>query len=139
MSEQQTEYDTDTDDTQPTSGAWSAVRDFNDHWYVQCDDARDRLEGQLCELVTSPKGPHHSEAEANARLIAAAGTAASELPDEYDPVTAIQALPVLVRVLETLQGFVDLTGDDFAEELGKMGVIQSALDAARQHTTQTDE
>jgi len=37
---------------------------------------------------------------ANARLIAAAGTAAHELPSEYDAVAAVRALPKIVSALE---------------------------------------
>ena len=35
-----------------------------------------------------------------ARLIAAAGTAAQELPDEYDPVRAVEALPELLKACQ---------------------------------------
>jgi len=134
MSEQQADYH--TDDTQPTPGPWKVEEDGLTIVTLATYEP-DGLPARIADANRFYLG--EEEAKTNAELIAAAGTAASELPEEYDPVTAIQALPVLVRALETLQGSVDLTGDDFAEELGKMGVIQSALDAARQHTTQTDE
>lgn len=48
--------------------------------------------------MRSNTGAFSSEAEANAHLIAAAGTATHDLPDEYDPVEAVERLSELVDV-----------------------------------------
>jgi len=53
--------------------------------------------------VIEPQAPHIDEVTANARLVAAAGTAASELPVEYDPVTAVKVLDDLLAAAELLR------------------------------------
>ena len=85
---------TDTDDQQPTPGPWSYSKQTGETgeaflaqvWGADGDSL----------AVLQPHHPHIDEATANARLIAAAGTAVSELPEEYDSVEAVRALPELV-------------------------------------------
>ena len=96
MPEQQVDYD--TDDIQPTPGPW----DFS----KQMGEAGEAFLAQVWGpdgdslAVVEPQSPHADEATANARLIAAAGTAASELPDKYDPVEAMKLLPLLLEAFE---------------------------------------
>ena len=110
MSEPQTEYDTDAE---PTPGPWITGHGGNPN-------------GKPTSTIkTHPDGGHHSgnhtyhvadanmarpEAEklANARLIAAAGTAAQEAKEMgYEPQKAVEALPELLRMMENAA--IDLT------------------------------
>lgn len=59
------------------------------------------------------------EMQANADLIAAAGTAASEVAEMgYDPVKAVKALPQVLRRLEQISDFYE-TGEPIAWNFGR--------------------
>jgi len=125
MSEQQA--DDDTDDTEPTPGPWHA-----DNTYISAASGR--------AIATAARyGDDHEgspEDLANARLIAAAGTATSELPDEYDPVAALEELP---RLLGALQTIARADGTRYAGTDALQHVAEKALDAIQIDTSETDE
>lgn len=87
MSEEKADYYTDVSPTGFASAPWEPEGpDKNGHAHVWGSD------GDLVATVCD--NPVYGEtAFDRARLIAAAGTAAQELPDEYDPVAAVEALP----------------------------------------------
>jgi len=62
----------------------------------------------------------------HARIIAAAGTAAHELPSEYDPVAAVEQLTELLQIFKQLQTWQSLNGTK-----PTLADIHDALDAAR--------
>jgi hypothetical protein len=110
-SEQQADYDTtsDTEHTEPTPGHWRT-------WQAGVDplineecvlaEVADREEPLLVAELNRTANEHTDfpgHWKANARLIAAAGTAASVLPEEYDPVKAVKALPSLIAVLKSVE------------------------------------
>ena len=130
MNEQQA--DSDTDDTEPTPGpAWAE----GTHVIASPKDGRPNG-----EVILGPRSYGNDipadEQRANARLCAAAFTAASELPDEYDPLAAVEALPLLITALEMMSR---------AGTFSKEGLIMAqdhardVLNAVRKDTTQTDE
>lgn len=103
------------------------------------------------DQVASVRGRDEQQMLTRARLIAAAGTAAHELPAEYDPVAAVEALPtgleqVRCAIIDLLDGppgetdepairsaisrlveFLDDAGDEEVSEI----VDDIMLDAAR--------
>jgi hypothetical protein len=79
MSKPQTEYETDAEFNEDESWEVAKIPGI-----VVRVDERDQ--------VASVRGRSEEEMLARARLIAAAGTAAQELPDEYDAVAAVEAL-----------------------------------------------
>jgi hypothetical protein len=98
MPEQQADYDTETD-TQPTPGpAWA------EGTYVIASPNDGRPNG---EVILGPRSYGNDisadEQRANAELCAAAFTAASELPEEYDAEAAVEVLDDLLAVAELLQ------------------------------------
>ena len=113
MSEPKAEYETGTDDSQPTQGPWVVRDEYPDSerytFVIQRDDPYGVGPWNIASVYSSvppaiSKDPVMGDAaEANARLIAAAGTAASELPDDIDPVAAIKALPSLIRAARQVQ------------------------------------
>jgi hypothetical protein len=66
--------------------------------------------------------PDSLEADANARLIAAVGTVASELPKGCDPVGTVEALPKMIRALTRARRY-------FAEQYreGELGALRSLI------------
>jgi hypothetical protein len=109
MGEQQADYD--TDDMHPTPGTWRADY-FHNLLLV------DALQADTTKLIAEVS-QGRDQAEVNARLIAAAGNAASELPGWYDPVEAIRALPQIIQAAEKMES-ADVTGQ-----------IEAALRTAR--------
>ena len=115
MSEQQAEYD--TDDPQPTPGPWQVTHEPE----VDETDIRVcRVVDGDCVCCVGLMGNYDYDNEqwteetlrewfSNARLIAAAGTAASELPGWYDPVEAVKALPEIIQAAEKMSS-ADVTG-----------------------------
>ena len=73
MSEPKSEYEVGTDDSEPTPGPWASIEPGSNVYYIMTDD------GVEIARVSAP-GQRFDETKANAELIAAAGTAASELP-----------------------------------------------------------
>jgi hypothetical protein len=119
MSEQQANYD--TDNTQPTPGPWGRQHPEELDPLVHAESGEFLV---MCKATDVPL----KEAVANARLIAAAGTAASELPEEYDPVAAVEGLPRLLDALQTIAG---ADGTRYAGEDALQHVAEKALDAIR--------
>lgn len=76
-------------DTQPTPGPWIYREVPGGHYVCVETGVRPPNDVVLVEVYNTEG---HS-AEVNGPIIAAAGTAASELPDEFDAVAAIDALP----------------------------------------------
>jgi hypothetical protein len=127
MSEQQADNDTtsDTGDMEPTPGSW--VRRYPE----ELDPLVHAESGEFLVMCKATDVPLE-EAVANARLIAAAGTAASELPEGYDLVAAVEALPQLLEALKTIESITDPEKpDDWAEDCSKYGIATTALNAAR--------
>ena len=137
MSEQQPDYD--TDDTQPTPGpAWA------EGTYVIASPNDGRPNG---EVILGPRSYGNDisadEQRANAKLCGAAFTAASELPEEYDPVAAMRQLPKMLELLELAmngpQHFRGLCPEgQSAKDHEVIGRIKNVLDTAHKDT-QTDE
>lgn len=73
---------------EPTPGPWHPHSDHRGHCYVTDGDDGRIDETEIAGLIEGRGGPHGDEPKANARLIAAAGTSAHEIPDEYDAVRA---------------------------------------------------
>jgi hypothetical protein len=116
MSEQQANYDTDA---QPTRGPWEAITIEKEGTFVD-------VKGEDSEVAQMSVAGE--EGKANAFLIAAAGTAASELPEEYDPVAAVEGLPRLLDALQTIAG---ADGTRYAGTDALQHVAEKALDAIR--------
>jgi len=137
MSEQQADYD--TDDAQPTPGAW--VRRYPE----ELDPLVHAESGEFLVVCKATEVPL-KEAVANARLIAAAGTAASKLSEEYDPVAVVEALPSLITVLQSVER-ADATKKEeliMAQNHAKQLLDTLRTDAAASEatvldTTQTDD
>jgi hypothetical protein len=77
----------------------------------------------------------YNKEKANARLIAAAGTAAHELPSEYDPVAAVRTLPELLHLAEEFEKVFRVLEKNypgkFDTELRSVDKLLATLDAAR--------
>ena len=127
MPEQQADYDTDTDDPQPTPGQWRAEW-FGGNLIV---DALREEDTTMIAIVQQ-----REECEANGDLIAAAGTAASELPEGCDPVGAVEELP---RLLDALQTIARADGTRYAGTDALQHVAEKVLDAIRTDTSETDD
>jgi hypothetical protein len=97
MSEPQNEYETESEtDTEPTPGPWEVNHD-GPCPSVHAKDSSDSIAAVL--LSADPSSDR--DVEANARLIAAAGTAAQEAREMgYDAQKAVEALPELIDELE---------------------------------------
>jgi len=118
MSEQRADYDTNTNNRQPRFEPWEVMR-YDDRITVD-------MAGWDAEIASMTDVGEKTMA--NARLIAAAGTAASELPDEYDPVAALKELP---RLLDALQTIARADGTRYAGTDALQHVAEKALDVIR--------
>ena len=109
MSRQQANYDTDTDATKPTPGPWD--------WSPQVNQPRACHQAQVWDadgdsLAMLEPTPDPVEAGDNARFIAAAGTAASKLPEEYDPMAVMELLPAIFKIADWVVGSAKLEDED---------------------------
>jgi len=142
MSEQQADYD--TDDTQPTPGplrtkGLEVVRDdplrLDEYWVIasfsEVAPQFPHAEGVEPENL----GMGSETAKKNAELYAAAGTAASELPEGYDAVASVKKLP---RLLDALRVIAGAGGTRYAGMDELQHVAKKALDALRKDTTASD-
>jgi hypothetical protein len=134
IGEQQIDYDADTNDTQPTAGLLIRQDPEGPDLLVDAESGETILTCKSFDVA-----PEEAE---NARLIAAAGTAASEMPDEYDPVEAMRQLPKMLELLEMamngLQHFRGLCPEGrSAKDHEVIDRIKNVLDAAHKDT-QTD-
>jgi hypothetical protein len=132
MSEQQADYDTDTDDTQPTPGPWKVGRDGRTVVTTARYEQPNGLPATIAAVDYFPFP--EEEANVNAKLIAAAGTATSELPDGWDAIDILEALPKLLRaanmaVNSTL--FRDEDGRAHPPDRNHMLDLRDALAACR--------
>jgi hypothetical protein len=109
VSETQNEYETEQEtDVEPTPGPWEldeiAPSGLMKPIFVESGDAT------ICAMAAFLEPNSHvdpKEALANARLIAAAGTAAQEAKEMgYAPVAAVEALPELLKALEDAKHFI---------------------------------
>jgi len=103
MSEPQTEYETEQEtDAEPTPGPWTNGHGGNPKASETCKvkQANVSAGGAVADVnMARPK----KENLANARLIAAAGTAAQDAKEMgYDPVAAVEALSGLLHNLGAL-------------------------------------
>ena len=130
MSESQTEYETDA---KPTPGPWEVNHD-GPCPSVHAKDSSDSIAAVL--LSADPSSDR--DVEANARLIAAAGTAAQEAREMgYDPEKVVRALPKILNEIESLlQGEFEHEGvifpkiTDLLRELGGRPLEKDALASA---------
>jgi hypothetical protein len=140
MNEQQADYDSDTGDTQPTPGPWSYSKQNGESgaaflaqvWGADGDSL----------AVIEPQHPHIDEATANARLIAAAGTAASEIQEDLNVIDLFRELPKIIRAADRAVDstrFRDEDGQAHPPDRSHMVYLRNALNAVRKDTTQTDE
>jgi hypothetical protein len=141
MPEQQADYD--TDDTQPTPGplrtkGLEVVRDDplrpDEYWVIASFSvaAPQSPHAEGHEPEDLGKGPE--TAKKNAKLYAAAGTAASELPDGWDAVDVLEALPKLLHAADMAVDsalFRDEDGHAHPPDRNHMLDLRSALNAAR--------
>ena len=142
------ERDAPTDtDAEPTptfpTAPWDYSRIESDVDVLEHYDAAvwDGMGDLVCPITTQLAGNGEIEhAHDRAALIAAAGSAAHEVPEEYDAVEAVEALPQLIKVAE--RALRDLgaqphlidpdTGEPGDAELNVVTKqLQDALDAAR--------
>ena len=115
MSEQQASYDTGV--AQPTRGPWEAITIEKEGTFVD-------VKGEDSEVARmSVPG---EEGKVNARLIAAAGTAASGLSEEYDPVEVLRHLPEIVDGLEAYVGRLALHGNATSREEKAIDALNNA-------------
>jgi len=132
MSEPQNEYENEHEtDAGPTPGPWQ-IR----HGVVFSPEHR----AGMCEIATilASTPSQQDEANANACLIAAAGTAAQEAKEMgYDPQRAVEALPKILNQIESLlQGEFEHEGvifpriTDLLRELGGEPLEKDALASA---------
>ena len=131
--DQETDSRSNNGDAQPTPGPWD--------WSPQKGKPGGSYLAQVWasdgdSLATLESRPNSTEASANARLIAAAGTAASELPDGYDPIEVIKALPDILRAAERAVDSTDFRdeGEDdlcFPPDRSDMTRLRDTLDTAR--------
>jgi len=151
MSEQQADYD--TNNTQPTPGPWRLPEagDFlvfqNRGLIIAELDEFDEpvVVGEVNEVFNKDTDlPGHYEA--NARLIAAAGTAASKLSEEYDPVAVVEALPSLITVLQSVERAnatkkeeLIMAQNHAKRLLDTLRTDATASEATASDTTQTDD
>jgi hypothetical protein len=63
-------------------------------------------------LATAKSRPQPGEANANARLMAVAGTAVSKLPEGCDPITLLKLLPEIYRVADWAVGSTKFRDED---------------------------
>ena len=103
MPEEQAHHETasDTEHIEPTPGPWTNKYAGNPDSDKETMGVKTAGEHHVYIAKTNMARPE-AENLANARLIAAAGTAASELPKEYDPVKAVEALPLLIDALQSM-------------------------------------
>jgi hypothetical protein len=120
MSETQNEYETEhKTDAEPTPGPWRAFEGKLKatevyQIFVQPDWAEEEYSDIICEMPRTSRP--NDEQEANARLIAAAGTAAQEAEEMgYDPQKAVEALPELLEALEFARGGASRSGYNLPE------------------------
>jgi hypothetical protein len=133
MTEQQADYD--TDDTQPTPGAW--VRRYSE----ELDPLVHAESGEFLVVCKATDVPL-KEAVANARLIAVAGTAASALQEDLKIIDLFRELPKIIRAADRAVDstrFRDEDGRAHPPDRSHMVDLRNALNAVRKDTTQTDE
>jgi len=156
MPEEQADYETTSDTEQlgdpflePTPGSWRTWQAGEDPLInEECvlAEVADRDDPLLVAELNRTANEHTDfpgHWKANARLIAAAGTAASELPEEYDPVAAVEALPLLI---DALQSMAALEEEEISMAQGHAKVVLDTLrtdatasEATASNTTQTHE
>lgn len=106
-----TDTETETKPTFPTT-PWegTSIKVDDDASYGGQYEAAvwDNIGDLVCCVTTQMAGNGTIEhAKDRARLIAAAGTAAHDLPDEYDAVEAVKALPELIEAVQEAWFFLD--------------------------------
>lgn len=116
-------------DTQsdPTLGPWEMDEPGSNRWEILSTGTSRRF--NKVAIVYAPKEDGRIDREkgiANARFIAAAGTAAHELPGEYDPVAAVEQLPELLRIVQQLENWQSRNGTK-----PTLADIHDVLNAAR--------
>jgi hypothetical protein len=120
MTEAQTEYETDVE---PTPGPWELTRTHS--------GAGEVVVGGSTGFVATPWRTPKGEAQmmANARLIAAAGTAAQEAKEMgYDPQKVVEALPRGLGAVR--KAIIDL------QEAHTSGLPEDSAEAAAQAASQ---
>jgi hypothetical protein len=113
MSETQNEYKTDAE---PTPGPWKIE---DGHWDVEV------TKGEYV-IATAHVAVPNGALKENARLIAAAGTAAQEAKEMgYDPQKAVEAVPDLLAVFQD----IDRMGERLQKDTIRM-MVEDALASA---------
>ena len=150
---QEAESKSKNGDAQPTRGPWE-VQDDSVRLPRVYPDGKDFMiaevyvpQGHMSTPITEIQRNVYKEQRANARLIAAAGTAASELPEKYDPVAAIEAINDLLRLAEDLRQqkswVVNCDGSRSRtatkDEVTLYHLSGDILHSVRKDTTHTDE
>ena len=141
MSEQQAPYD--TDDPQPTPGPTFDSGPWEAEGPPLTGEVVDRSSGAVWaadgDLVAETHAsPVYGEPSYDrACLIAAAGTAASELGDEYDAMATARGIPERLAALERARRYFRKqyrAGERGALRASILGEIERALEAARGET-----
>lgn len=139
MSEPQTESETEHEaDAEPSPGPWQADVDHQPN-ETPLIIAHTKPEGNAYIVAeVNQNGLLEGDWKTNARLIAAAGTAAKEVKEMgYDPEKVVRALPKILNQIESLlQGELEHEGvifpriTDLLRELGGRPLEKDALASA---------
>lgn len=136
MGETQNEHETDA---KPTPGPWR-IPEANPY-SVTTESDEDGHHQTICRMIHGLHGvDQDQEKQANARLIAAAGTAAQEARDMgYDPQKAVEALPELLHVAESFRGSLKALDRNFRGTFeGEKEAVENFLDALASAEGNTD-
>ena len=134
MDEQQANDDTtsDTEHMKPTPGPWEIDR--SPAW-------EDQITSGDYTVATVHYGMA-GKARANARLIAAAGTAASEMQEDLSAIDLLKELPKIIRAADKAVDSTRFRNEDgraHPPDRSHMVDLRNALNAVRKDTTLTDE
>jgi hypothetical protein len=146
MSEQQADYD--FDDTEPTPGTWRTWQVgeaplINEECVLaEVADKEQPLVVASLNRTANENTDFPGHWKANARLIAAAGTAASEIQEDLNVIDLFRELPKIIRAADRAVDstrFRDEDGRAHPPDRSHMVYLRNALNAVRKDTTQTDE
>jgi hypothetical protein len=143
MSKQQEEAESESvsrsascEQAEPTPGPWEVNHD-GPCPSVHAKDSSDSIAAVL--LSADPSSDR--DVEADARLIAAAGTAAQEAKEMgYDPIAAMEALPELLNLAAQLRGTLQALDRNFRGTFGgEKQAVENFLDALKSAEGSEDE
>jgi hypothetical protein len=132
MSEPQNEYENDHEtDAEPTPGPWQADVDYQSN-ETPLIIAHTKPEGNAYIVAeVNQNGLLEGDWKANARLIAAAGTAVQEAKEMgYDAQKTVEALPTLLREIEHALEILGVPASSEARINDTRQILEDALASA---------